>query len=326
MKPTRHHLAASLIALGLGTTPLLAQTATDTAIATAQWAGGVSITLNADSFTYQSDGTPDHAVAAQYIVPNDGVMPPFGDNSDDDFHIVDGADLIKQTPIDVTITTRPVLGDTVTQTSLGMIGVTLSGARLFNDYEDMSRTNVALDDNRFSGTAAFVDNCNAHPLQDGSSYHYHGVPTCITQTVDVAGSHSTLIGVLLDGFPVYGNAGANGTPVTNADLDVCSGHIGTTPEFPDGIYHYHLTTDAAPYSINCYRGVLASGATAQDGGARGGGQGPDFAATAAQLGITQAALIAALGDARPADIGVAAAALGISEATLRAAMPPPPGQ
>mgnify|MGYP003624892236 CR=1 FL=1 len=324
MKPILPHLAASLIFLALGTTPLTAQTATNTAIAAAQWADGVSITLNDDSFTYQSDGTPSHAVGAQYIVPNDGVMPPFGDNSDDDFHIVDGAELIRKTPIDVTITTQPVLGDAATQTSLGMIGVTLSGARLFNDYEDMSRANVALDDNRFSGDAAFVDTCNAHPLQDGSSYHYHGVPTCITETVDVAGNHSTLIGVLLDGFPVYGNAGANGTPVTNADLDICSGHIGATPEFPAGIYHYHLTTDAAPYSVDCYRGVLAPGVTSQDGGARGGGQGPDFAATAAQLGITQAALVTALGDARPVDLGVAAAALGITPATLRAAMPPPP--
>ena len=326
MKPILPHLAASLIFLALGTTPLMAQIATNTAIAAAQWADGVSITLNDDSFTYQSDGTPDHAVGAQYIVPNDGVMPPFGDNSDDDFHIVDGAALIKQTPIDVTISTQPVLGDTATQTSLGMIGVTLSGARLFNDYEDMSRANVALDDNRFSGDAAFVDTCNAHPLQDGSSYHYHGVPTCITETVDVAGNHSTLIGVLLDGFPVYGNAGANGTPVTNADLDICSGHIGATPEFPDGIYHYHLTTDAAPYSIDCYRGVLASGATAQDGGAGGDAQGPDLAAVADLLGITQGALVAALGDQQPPDFGAAATLLGISEATLRAAMPPPPGQ
>ena len=325
MKPILPHLAASLIFLALGTTPLMAQTATDTAIAAAQWADGVSITLNDDSFTYQSDGMPDHAVAAQYIVPNDGVMPPFSDNSDDDFHIVDGADLIKQTPIDVTITTQPIYSDTVTQTSLGMIGVTLSGA-LFNDYEDMNRASVALDDNRFSGDAAFVDTCNAHPLQDGSSYHYHGVPTCITETLDIAGTHSTLIGVLFDGFPVYGEAGENGIPVTNADLDICSGHIGATPEFPGGIYHYHLTTDAAPYSINCYRGVLASGATAQDGGAGGGAQGPDLAAVADLLGITQSALVTALGDQQPPDFGAAATLLGISEATLRAAMPPPPGQ
>ncbi|WP_405054020.1 hypothetical protein [Tabrizicola sp.] len=39
-------------------------------------------------------------------------------------------------------------------------------------------------------------------MQNGSSYHYHASPPCVTETVDAAGAHSTMIGVLLVGFPI----------------------------------------------------------------------------------------------------------------------------
>lgn len=42
--------------------------------------------------------------------------------------------------------------------------------------------------------------------------------------------------------------------LTNADFDECGGHVGVTPEFPDGIFHYHLTANEAPYSVDCYHG------------------------------------------------------------------------
>jgi len=43
-------------------------------------------------------------------------------------------------------------------------------------------------------------------------------------------------------------------------LDVCNGHFGPTPEFPDGIYHYHSTMMNGegdmgfPYFLLCYHG------------------------------------------------------------------------
>jgi hypothetical protein len=40
-----------------------------------------------------------------------------------------------------------------------------------------------------------------------------------------------MLGVLKDGFPIYGDKGESGVIVTNADLDECSGHTGPTPEF-----------------------------------------------------------------------------------------------
>jgi YHYH protein len=129
---------------------------------------------------------------------------------------------------------------------------------------------------------------------------------------------------LHDGFLVYGNKGDNGVPVTNADLDECSGHVGATPEFPEGIYHYHLTDDEAPYSIDCYKGNVDASTGDTEGGEGPGGPGgpPDFSEAAEQLGVTEEALMEALGQP-PVDLE-AAEELGVSVEDLTDALPPPP--
>jgi hypothetical protein len=58
-------------------------------------------------------------------------------------------------------------------------------------------------------------------------------------------SREALIGVLLDGYPVYGPV-ENGVLVSTASLDAAHGHFSVTREFPQGVYHYHTTSDA-PY-------------------------------------------------------------------------------
>lgn len=62
---------------------------------------------------------------------------------------------------------------------------------------------------------------------------------------------SVFIGVLLDGFPVYGTQDSDGS--TPSDLDTCNGHTRATPDFPAGIYHYHVTS-APPYISGCFYG------------------------------------------------------------------------
>lgn len=283
------------------------------AVKAAHWADNVQISETGDNFRYVSDGLPNHPLAKAYLVPI-GHEQPFKD-----FEIKQSDSFVKASPIDVTITLKPVYSETATPTQLGMIGVMISGARLFNDYENPERSIVAMDDQHIKDGAGFLDTCNGHPLQQGNDYHYHASPPCVTKTVDSDGTHSQMIGVLRDGFPVYGPQGAAGKIVTNADLDQCSGHVEPTPEFPQGIYHYHLTTAQAPYSIDCYHGVVS----AEDEEA-GRMPRPDFGAIAAKLGVSQHALMDALSDQRPPDFAAAAKTLGISEDALRAAMPPPP--
>ncbi|OSP54228.1 YHYH protein [Pseudoruegeria sp. SK021] len=292
---------------------------TASAVAAADWSDNVTITVDeaANTFRFQSDGVPTHGFAAQYLVPNNPNEQPFAGKPSSAFTVVNSAEFFKQSDVDTTITTRPIYVDDVTNTSLGRIGVALSGAQIFNDYENMERSVVALDDQVIHDHVPFLDQCNGHTLADGTNYHYHGVPVCITDGLDSDAAHSVMIGVLEDGFPVYGNHGQGGAIVTNADLDACSGHFGVTPEFPGGIYHYHLTADEAPYMIDCYHGEI------ENFGPQGG-MGPDFAAIAETLGVSTDDLRQALGDSMPPDFDAAAMTLGINADDLRAAMPGPP--
>jgi hypothetical protein len=98
----------------------------------------------------------------------------------------------------------------------------------------------------------FIDACGGHPLPNGLSYHYHGIPFCVTDAVDTAGEHSALIGYLFDGYPIYGPQDVGGEVPT--DLDACLGHWGSTPDFAEDTYHYHVTADAN-YISECLSGV-----------------------------------------------------------------------
>lgn len=52
------------------------------------------------------------------------------------------------------------------------------------------------------------------------------------------------------------------------DLDECNGRFGTTPEFPEGIYHYYATDDY-PYVQRCVKGSLDSAPQQRMGGEQG---------------------------------------------------------
>ncbi|MDP2313576.1 MAG: YHYH protein [Pseudomonadota bacterium] len=206
-------------------------------ISAALWADDMTVSLSDDDMlTVGDDGVPDHDVLEAYALM-DGTTTP-----------------VVTSTYTMTFPMAPVVATETTDTSGGAIGVAISGGRYFNPYEG-DGTTVALDSNFEVDGVPFVDSCNAHPLPDGGDYHYHGVPYCITDVIDTDGAHSRLIGVLLDGFTVYGPWGDGGSPPT--DLDACSGHTGVTPEFADAVYHYHLT-ETAPYSIPCYRGEVES--------------------------------------------------------------------
>ena len=118
------------------------------------------------------------------------------------------------------------------------------------------------------------------------------------------GNHSKVIGVAFDGYPIYGfwgyddqmnvvemrssyelkdgETGYNGIDDYKyteglGHLDECNGHFGPTPDFPQGIYHYHSTMQNGagemgfPYFLICYYGEAdMSGNT---GGGQGGGGG-----------------------------------------------------
>jgi hypothetical protein len=227
----------------------------------ATWGAGVTVTYGDCTIRFQSNGLPNHARDAEYAVPNAGVIVPGPTTA----HAA--TDPTTTQAYDVTLDTCPVKQATTTATSLGNIGYMISGASLFNPYEGDAAT-VALASN-FSVTDAsgaavyFVDSCNGHPTPRGQ-YHYHGLPPCVTAQVDTANGPSHIIGVALDGYPIYGDRDALGAQLTASQLDPCNGITSPTPEFPAGVYHYVLLdVAAATSSIRCYQGKPKAAAAAR---------------------------------------------------------------
>jgi hypothetical protein len=92
------------------------------------------------------------------------------------------------------------------------------------------------------------DHCDGHP-QGNSQYHYHNGSSCMP------GSDSnTHVGWALDGYPILGMRDAQGTLLTNADLDACHGRAETvTVDGRSYDYAYRLTQEY-PYILGCFTG------------------------------------------------------------------------
>ncbi|HEX6550048.1 MAG TPA: YHYH protein [Gammaproteobacteria bacterium] len=130
----------------------------------------------------------------------------------------------------------------------GTIGIFVTGVKLFAGLDK---------DNRDAGAWEIQDSCDGHP-NGSNAYHYHtGIPqSCLPASAqDVANQHSPVIGYAADGFPIYGNLGEDGVPLSDADLDECHGHTHAITFNGKTVvmYHYHVT-NAFPYTLGCYRG------------------------------------------------------------------------
>ncbi|TGK55482.1 YHYH protein [Leptospira kanakyensis] len=125
-----------------------------------------------------------------------------------------------------------------TQSGYASVGITVNGLAIFN--------NAAAPGDTLATEAQTFDTFNGHPQSSGV-YHHHSQPLNITN------NDSKLIGMLIDGFPVYGLNCDNATAATGDDgapgtvgpaLDSNHGHTANTVLFPSGIYHYHFASDA----------------------------------------------------------------------------------
>ncbi|NDC89686.1 MAG: YHYH protein, partial [Bacteroidetes bacterium] len=142
-----------------------------------------------------------------------------------------------------------------------------------------------------------VDFNNAH-VQPTGEYHYHGMPerfieklgkgeqmTLVGWAADgfpvyakygysTANSASSAIKILASSYRLKSTPTA-GRPATtlypmgtftqdyeyvagSGDLDECNGRTGVTPEFPNGIYYYVITT-GYPYIQRCVKGSATAG-------------------------------------------------------------------
>ena len=265
---TAIHLTSALAALGCGGATEVESTgdtvSTAAGLQAAKWGSNVTISFENGSIRYRSNGIPNHSRQAEYAVPNGGGRVPNAMTA------IAAPDPTVAQNYDFRIPTTPRKAARPTSTSLGTIGVMISGAALFNPYEGDGVTVATASNftvkNAAGQDVAFLDTCNGHPTPMGS-YHYHALPPCVTAAVDVAGGPSHLIGIAFDGYPIYGDRDLTGRQLTAADLDQCSGITSPTPEFPEGIYHYVLLNAAnATSSIRCFSGEVTLGAAPMPAG------------------------------------------------------------
>jgi len=222
----------------------------------------------------EADGLPDHAT---------GRFPNRGNP-----HAIESQRYTLRMPL------RPVRAAQPTPLGRASFGVALNGvlfdpetAEFWNDdprsgwnYEALSgKVDLGLDRN------------NAH-VQPNGAYHYHGLPAGLLERLARRGE-PTLLGYAADGFPIYGPFGYrepqraagelvelragyrlrlgaraggpggthDGTFVEDwehapglGDLDFCNGREGVTPEYPQGTYHYVITSNF-PFIPRCFAGA-----------------------------------------------------------------------
>ena len=240
---------------------------------TVAWQSGVTVSFPTDcTMTYTSKGVPSHATDAYYLEPVRDVggavvattavsKMPLG-------IAAFGGTASSTVGLSQTFNTCPTQAATTTATSGGAIGWMISGSAMFNATEGDNNPTAALTDNAsytftdtsgVSRTAKFIDSCNGHPTPVMNTYHYHGLPACVTALVDAAAGASHIIGIANDGFPIYGNKDINGSAVGIDQLDACNGITSATPEFPSGVYHYVLPAGVTSLrsSIGCYSGTVS---------------------------------------------------------------------
>lgn len=161
---------------------------------------------------------------------------------------------------------RPVWTNQPTRLPMGPIGVAINGIPFYNPYNAEGRNAVE------GPWAEVFDSCCGHPDPAGR-YHYHKYPVCVKSPFkDPPDSHSPIIGIAFDGYPVYGPKCEGGEPPVN--LDDCNGHRDD-----ERGYHYHVTK-RFPYILGAYRGeVDPANFDGPGGGPRrrpGGGGPPGF--------------------------------------------------
>lgn len=181
----------------------------------------VSVAIVGSNIVIETNGYPDHT--SPYWSPThplwvaaDGNASQLAPGYIDDFN---GS-------YSLTIPGDPQLAATTTATGLGPIGIAVSGAMIYDDQEG---PNVPLDNAIVS-----FDYTGAHT--GPQSYHYHIEP------VAWSNDDSELIGIISDGFFVYGRREPDGSYPT--DLDASGGHFGPTPHNAEGEYHYHIQNEA----------------------------------------------------------------------------------
>ncbi len=191
--------------------------------------GATSITSDGTYITIKTSGTPDHK--SVYYPAANSLYEAFSGTTFGGTTFNKNPNTIASFNMTFKIPANPQVASNHNATPLGPIGVSINGVPFYNQYAGPNQP--------LTNEVTSFDQNWGHPQGTGQ-YHYHVEPLYLTT---VKATKSSLLGFLLDGFPVYGPE-ENGAAVTG--LDAYHGHTGATTEYPNGIYHYHIT-NTDPY-------------------------------------------------------------------------------
>jgi hypothetical protein len=196
----------------------------------------ISITVEGDTRIVRANNFPNHPTGEFPIRPGSQA-----------YEYDRNPNRITEQPILLNLPAQPEVATQPTCVPMGMIGFTLTGVAIFNAFDLQQRDAPAYE---------IQDRCDGHPERTGQ-YHYHNWSACIPDPAGSAGEHSSLVGFMLDGFPIFGSRGAEGKEMSNTDLDECHGHVGEVEIDGKMImsYHYHFTKEY-PYTIGCFKGAV----------------------------------------------------------------------
>ena len=200
---------------------------------------GMTIEINANTVVFNTNDLPNHKSPyyldtewqSELYEPYNGTNPQFNLNPN----------RIAEQNITFTIPLFPEEASNHRATNLGPIGIARNGVVFFNQY--------AAGNSPLTNEINSFDQYLGHPTGT-DQYHYHIEPTYLTQQF----GEDAFLGLLSDGFPVYGPT-ENGETITNDDLDDYHGHTAATVDFPNEIYHYHITSEDPYINGNGYFGT-----------------------------------------------------------------------
>ncbi len=196
----------------------------------------VSYSVSGNTVTFTTSNLPNHT--SPYWPTSNSLYEAYT-GTNPDWQQNPGS--IGEQNITFTISLNPEEAALKSATPLGPIGIARNGVVFFNQYAGPNNQPLADEINTF-------DQWLGHPAN--TQYHYHVEPTYLT----TEHGSDAFLGLLSDGFPVYGSL-ENGAIITNADLDDYHGHISATEDFPEGIYHYHITVEDPYLNGSAYYGV-----------------------------------------------------------------------
>jgi YHYH protein len=222
--------AAPLVAAGAGTVALNALAQQASHPLASRFYAGARAWVEGEWLMVGTRCIPDHG--SPYFLPGEPRFEDFRGTNPMGHRFHHAPNQIMPHDMVLRIPLVPQRAATVMRTPMGPIGVALNGVPFFNQLAGGGAP--------LSHEIVSFDQYNGHPTPHGM-YHYHVEPMALTRKF----GRDALLGLLLDGFPVYGPI-ENGREVRNADLDVCHGHSHATRDFPEGIYHYHCTREE-PY-------------------------------------------------------------------------------